>query len=169
MIEKRRALPEETAGKNKGCWVMRRAGSDTDAPEQGREGLDEDAKILVRSNGTVTYVGKDIAYHLWKFGLLPGKDFGYTAFHADTPNHTLLDLDRSRRQQRRPSHFRSKPTAIVQRHRFPPGRSRKTTWSRKPSAAWATRQKPTRYTHFSTMLSWGSRRAAAIELGYLAQ
>ena len=31
---------------------------------------DEDAKIIVRSNGTVTYVGKDIAYHLWKFGLL---------------------------------------------------------------------------------------------------
>ena len=33
--------------------------------------------MIVRSNGTVTYVGKDIAYHLWKFGLLPGKDFGY--------------------------------------------------------------------------------------------
>ncbi len=34
----------------------------------------------MRSNGTVTYVGKDIAYHLWKFGLLPGKDFGYARF-----------------------------------------------------------------------------------------
>ena len=33
-------------------------------------------KIIVRSNGTVTYVGKDIAYQLWKFGLL-GKDFNY--------------------------------------------------------------------------------------------
>jgi arginyl-tRNA synthetase len=43
-------------------------------------GPDEDAKIIVRSNGTVTYVGKDIAYHLWKFGLL-GKDFGYAEFH----------------------------------------------------------------------------------------
>ena len=63
----------ETEGKNKGCWVMRRAGV-----EQS-EGPDEDAKILVRSNGTVTYVGKDIAYHLWKFGLL-GKDFGYAKF-----------------------------------------------------------------------------------------
>jgi arginyl-tRNA synthetase len=39
----------------------------------------EDVKIIVRSNGTVTYVGKDIAYHLWKFGLL-GKDFGYEQF-----------------------------------------------------------------------------------------
>ena len=40
---------------------------------------DEDAKVIVRSNGTVTYVGKDIAYQLWKFGLL-GKDFGYRPF-----------------------------------------------------------------------------------------
>ena len=37
---------------------------------------EEQAKIIVRSNGTVTYVGKDIAYQLWKFGLL-GKDFHY--------------------------------------------------------------------------------------------
>ena len=44
-----------------------------------RTGPDEDAKIIIRSNGTVTYVGKDIAYHLWKYGLL-GKDFGYAKF-----------------------------------------------------------------------------------------
>ncbi|MGA8109248.1 MAG: arginine--tRNA ligase [Acidobacteriaceae bacterium] len=64
----------ETEGKNKGCWVMRRPGS---AASEGD--LDEDAKVIVRSNGTVTYVGKDIAYHLWKFGLL-GKDFAYRRF-----------------------------------------------------------------------------------------
>ena len=46
---------------------------------------DEDAKVIVRSNGTVTYVGKDIAYHLWKFGLL-GRDFGYKRFFA-YPGH----------------------------------------------------------------------------------
>jgi len=46
---------------------------------------DEDAKVIVRSNGTVTYVGKDIAYHLWKFGLL-GKDFGYKPFFT-YPDH----------------------------------------------------------------------------------
>jgi arginyl-tRNA synthetase len=39
-----------------------------------------DQKVIVRSNGTVTYVGKDIAYHLWKFGLL-GRDFGYRRFY----------------------------------------------------------------------------------------
>jgi arginyl-tRNA synthetase len=82
MIE-RGVLYQETEGKNKGCWVMRRAGSEAEQSD----GPDEDAKIIVRSNGTVTYVGKDIAYHLWKFGLLPGKDFGYKKFY-EYPNHT---------------------------------------------------------------------------------
>ncbi len=50
-----------------------------------RSGPDEDAKVIVRSNGTVGYVGKDIAYHLWKFGLL-GRDFGYRRFYQ-YPNH----------------------------------------------------------------------------------
>jgi arginyl-tRNA synthetase len=83
MIEKG-VLYFETEGKNKGCWVMRRApvnGAAESTEEPGSEGPDEDAKVIVRSNGTVTYVGKDIAYHLWKFGLLPGKDFGYRRFH----------------------------------------------------------------------------------------
>jgi arginyl-tRNA synthetase len=92
MLE-RGVLYLETEGKNQGCYVMRRAGSETaragneasEGPEAG--GPDEDAKVIVRSNGTVTYVGKDIAYHLWKFGLLPGKDFGYARFH-EYPTHT---------------------------------------------------------------------------------
>ncbi|MFZ0663640.1 MAG: arginine--tRNA ligase [Acidobacteriaceae bacterium] len=74
-------LYKETEGKNKGCWVMRRPNS-----EALTEGLpDEDAKVVVRSTGTVTYVGKDIAYHLWKFGLL-GRDFGYRTFY-EYPDH----------------------------------------------------------------------------------
>jgi arginyl-tRNA synthetase len=72
-LKKTGVLYFENEGKNKGCWVMTRPGAaETD-------GVDEDAKVIVRSNGTVTYVGKDIAYHLWKFGLL-GKDFGYKPF-----------------------------------------------------------------------------------------
>jgi arginyl-tRNA synthetase len=82
----------ETEGKNKGCWVMQRAGhraqgaelrdsASADPKVDGMEGPDEDAKVIVRSNGTVTYVGKDIAYHLWKFGLL-GRDFAYRPFFA---------------------------------------------------------------------------------------
>ncbi len=48
--------------------------------------IDEDAKIIVRSNGTVTYVGKDIAYHLWKFDKL-GLDFGYRVFVTGKNGH----------------------------------------------------------------------------------
>ncbi|HKR84662.1 MAG TPA: arginine--tRNA ligase [Terriglobales bacterium] len=66
----------EDEGKNKGCWVMRRAGT----TEQETGISEEDQKVIVRSNGTVGYVGKDIAYHMWKFGLL-GKDFGYRKFY----------------------------------------------------------------------------------------
>lgn len=69
----------ENEGKNKGCWVMTRPGAEI------TKGTDDDAKVIVRSNGTVTYVGKDIAYHLWKFGLL-GKDFGYKRFFT-YPDH----------------------------------------------------------------------------------
>jgi len=82
LMTQRGVLYLETEGKNQGAYVMRRAGAEA----QG-EGPDEDAKVIVRSNGTVTYVGKDIAYHLWKFGLLPGKDFGYKKFHP-YPTHT---------------------------------------------------------------------------------
>ncbi|MFZ0632762.1 MAG: arginine--tRNA ligase [Acidobacteriaceae bacterium] len=77
----------ETEGKNKGCWVMKRPGAgrtggplrESEDSAEPTEGPDEDAKVIVRSNSTVTYVGKDIAYHLWKFGLL-GRDFAYRPF-----------------------------------------------------------------------------------------
>jgi arginyl-tRNA synthetase len=85
----------ENEGKNKGCWVMTRPGAKASggvdaASTAGQEAgatlpPDEDAKVIVRSNGTVTYVGKDIAYHLWKFGLL-GRDFGYMPFFT-YPDH----------------------------------------------------------------------------------
>ena len=146
-------LTYETEGKNKGCWVMRRAGTakplttevteDTEASEiksrdlrvdtykapQGQLSVrithvptgtvvtsdsekseaknrekamallrakvaelepetisEEDQKVIVRSNGTVGYVGKDIAYHMWKFGLL-GRDFGYRKFYRYPNQH----------------------------------------------------------------------------------
>jgi arginyl-tRNA synthetase len=82
-LKGRGVLYRETEGKNKGCWVMRRAGTEGVSAEGSP---DEDAKVIVRSNGTVTYVGKDIAYHLWKFGLL-GRDFGYRRFF-EYPDHT---------------------------------------------------------------------------------
>jgi arginyl-tRNA synthetase len=81
-------LAFENEGKNKGCWVMRRAGTGTKNSTEEDTGeskiaeekiTEEDQKVIVRSNGTVGYVGKDIAYHMWKFGLL-GRDFGYRKF-----------------------------------------------------------------------------------------
>lgn len=67
-LKEKDAIFFESEGKNAGCWVMRLE----------TEGHEED-KIIVRSNGTVTYVGKDIAYQLWKFGLLD-QDFKYEIF-----------------------------------------------------------------------------------------
>jgi arginyl-tRNA synthetase len=89
-------LTFESEGKNKGCWVMRRAGTAKTSPTaedaEDTEDTDEDKiteedqKVIVRSNGTVGYVGKDIAYHMWKFGLL-GRDFGYRRFYRYPNNH----------------------------------------------------------------------------------
>ena len=74
LLKERKAIYLETEGKNSGCWVM--------------PGLSEDGKVIVRSDGTVTYVGKDIAYQLWKFGLL-GKDFYYRPWHTYADGRVL--------------------------------------------------------------------------------
>ncbi len=80
LLQDRGAVYYVDEGKNRGCWVMK-----TGYRQRGglsREELEEDEKIIVRSDGTVTYVGKDIAYQLWKFGLL-GLDFNYRPFETD--------------------------------------------------------------------------------------
>ena len=82
LMKAKRAIRLDERGKNRGCWVM----DSGDGAAESAEG--EDAKVIVRSNGTVTYVGKDIAYHLWKFGLL-GKDFGYRRFYHYPSGRTL--------------------------------------------------------------------------------
>ncbi len=75
LLKDKAAIRQATEGDNKGCWVMDLA------DEEDRE------KVIVRSDGTVTYVGKDIAYQLWKFGLL-GLDFYYEPFDK-TEGRTL--------------------------------------------------------------------------------
>lgn len=85
LLKQRGAIYFEEQGKNKGCWVMP-ASAFRDATVGG-EGA-EDSKVIVRSNGTVTYVGKDIAYQLWKFGLL-GKDFYYRVWQRDGDGHCV--------------------------------------------------------------------------------
>jgi arginyl-tRNA synthetase len=84
-LKQRNAIHLAASGKNAGCWVMR-LNDAADAADP--TGEDDDAKIIVRSNGTVTYVGKDIAYQLWKFGLL-GRDFKYEKFHTYMDGHAL--------------------------------------------------------------------------------
>ena len=85
------AIQMATSGKNQGCWVMELPSGKTESEAQAEKAEEEpaelaDAKIIVRSNGTVTYVGKDIAYHLWKFGLLH-RDFHYRKFHRHLDGH----------------------------------------------------------------------------------
>jgi arginyl-tRNA synthetase len=73
----------QTEGRLAGCWVMKidddaggdAGGTDGDEEQDG----DEREKVIVRSNGTVTYVGKDMAYQFWKSGVL-GRDFSYRRF-----------------------------------------------------------------------------------------
>jgi len=78
------AVIQETEGKHKDCWVMK---LDESAEF---EGMNEPDKILVRSNGTVTYTGKDIAYQLWKFGLLD-RTFNFLEFSTYPDGHILWE------------------------------------------------------------------------------
>ena len=94
-LKKTGAVFLQTEGKLKGCWVMRieEEQSDDDAADddqadlsrrssEGAKADDQREKVIVRSDGTVTYVGKDMAYQLWKFGLL-GRDFHYRIFERE--------------------------------------------------------------------------------------
>jgi arginyl-tRNA synthetase len=78
LLKDRRAVYYADEGKNRGCWVMNTGDAQSDSQ---RADTEEDEKIIVRSDGTVTYVGKDIAYQLWKFGLL-GLDFQYRLYEV---------------------------------------------------------------------------------------
>jgi arginyl-tRNA synthetase len=66
---------KETEGKLAGCWVLKQSSEENDIEEADHQ----QDKVLVRSNGILTYTAKDIAYHMWKFGLL-SKDFVYRPF-----------------------------------------------------------------------------------------
>jgi arginyl-tRNA synthetase len=88
MLKQRGAIQYAESGKNAGCWVMRLPSDKETAGEEEEPPEEADAKIIVRSNGTVTYVGKDIANHLWKFGLLE-RDFHYRRFHRHPDGHEV--------------------------------------------------------------------------------
>ncbi len=100
LLKEKGAIELETEGKNQGCWVMRPEETSAEKSEsskppdlsndaEGGENQEiDETKVIVRSNGTVTYVGKDIAYQLWKFGLL-GRDFHYHRFHTYPDGHVV--------------------------------------------------------------------------------
>ena len=84
------AVRLETTGPQTGCWVMPLEGN---APPEGESGAGEGgpksrSKVIVRSNGTVTYVGKDIAYQFWKLGVLE-RDFHYRPHGVQRSGHPL--------------------------------------------------------------------------------
>jgi arginyl-tRNA synthetase len=110
-LKRKGAVFLQTEGKLKGCWVMRIEDEGQSDAEHTTESKDADGpredepreKVIVRSDGTVTYVGKDMAYQLWKFGLLD-RDFYYRVFEqtngrplwstASEPSATANDAPR---------------------------------------------------------------------------
>ena len=82
LLKDRGAIEYAKEGKLAGCWVMRST-DDSDNPGETDHELD---KVIVRSNGTVTYTGKDISFHLWKLGQLD-IDFYYKKFHSYPNQH----------------------------------------------------------------------------------
>ena len=144
----------ETQGKNAGCWVMKRPA----AAGKSEEG-EEDTKVIVRSNGTVGYVGKDIAYHLWKFGLL-GRDFGYQRFYR-YPNQRQCWISAESGEPEHP-HF----GGVAAIYNVIDSRQNEAQNSvREALAAMGYTHEAARYTHFSYDMVALTPRCAS-ELGY---
>jgi len=78
----------QTEGRLAGCWVMKIDDGPVAAEAAAADDTDDREKVIVRSNGTVTYVGKDMAYQFWKSGLL-GHDFRYRPFATRLNGDTL--------------------------------------------------------------------------------
>jgi arginyl-tRNA synthetase len=118
MLKKSGAIQLAASGKMAGCWIMPWEEKEASAvkteraedPEKTGDEENSQDKIIVRSNGTVTYVGKDIAYQLWKFGLL-GKDFHYKKWPVTGEEHTVWATTSGKSDPEAP-HF-GEPAATV--------------------------------------------------------
>lgn len=100
LLKQRGAIEYATEGKLAGCWVMR--AEEEEGHEQDEESEHEADKVIVRSNGTVTYTGKDIAFHLWKLGQLD-LDFYYKPFRTYPDGH-LVWITTSNADENSPNH-----------------------------------------------------------------
>ena len=117
VLKAKGAVYLRTEGRLAGCWVMPiqedlestpkgqlptpNGDSQTASDETGEDDAEEREKVIVRSNGVVTYVGKDIAYQFWKLGLL-GRDFHYRVF-AQRPQGPLWATCSAERRCRAPA------------------------------------------------------------------
>jgi len=118
MLKKSGAIQLVSSGKMAGCWILpwEREVKEVQEVKKVKEKTEEEEeensqdKIIVRSNGTVTYVGKDIAYQLWKFGLL-GKDFHYRKW-PDAPEGQTVWATTSFKNDPAAPHF-AEPAASV--------------------------------------------------------
>lgn len=97
LLKEKGAVFLQTEGKLAGCWVMTidedggvpaEGAESAPAPVEAADGEEPREKVIVRSNGTVTYVGKDMAYQFWKLGVL-GRDFKYRPFGTRLDGQTL--------------------------------------------------------------------------------
>jgi arginyl-tRNA synthetase len=100
LLKQRGAIEYATEGKLAGCWVMR--AEEEDGHKQDEESEHEADKVIVRSNGTVTYTGKDIAFHLWKLGQLD-LDFYYKPFRTYADGH-IAWITTSKDNENNPNH-----------------------------------------------------------------
>ena len=117
LLKKSGVIQLVNAGKMAGCWIIpwKEESKDSGNPSEAKQPQEEDEeniqdKIIVRSNGTVTYVGKDIAYQLWKFGLL-GKDFNYRKW-PDSPEGETVWATTTLKSDPAAPHF-AQPAAAV--------------------------------------------------------
>jgi arginyl-tRNA synthetase len=117
LLKKSGVIQLVSTGKMAGCWIMpwKEESKDSEklAEVKPTDGDDEENiqdKIIVRSNGTVTYVGKDIAYQLWKFGLL-GKDFNYRKWPTTPEGETVWATTTLKSDPAAP-HFAEPATAV---------------------------------------------------------
>ncbi|MEZ5417907.1 MAG: arginine--tRNA ligase [Vicinamibacterales bacterium] len=159
----------QTEGALAGCWVMT-IDDDAGATPDPEAADAEDApreKVIVRSNGTVTYVGKDMAYQFWKLGVL-GRDFVPPLRHPPRRGHALGDDQPGRRGHRASPGLRRRHRHR-QRHRRAARptcsscSSRRSPWPGIPRPPASTRTSPTRWWRCRTRphASWDSPRPRA--------
>ena len=112
LLKKSGAIQFVDSGKMAGCWIMpwNEEGAKETKTEEKEDDENIQDKIIVRSNGTVTYVGKDIAYQLWKFGLL-GKDFNYRKW-PNAPDGEVVWATTSSKSDPTAPHFAEPAIAV---------------------------------------------------------